>query len=187
VGLTATLYSFEIELAHVERSVYETLSFRIAQHPSETADFLLARVLAYCLEHTNGIQFSAQGLSGPDEPALAVRDATGTLLVWIDVGAPDAARLHKAAKAARRVVVYTHKDPNRLTRLLEGERIHRADALELYAIDRQFIAAWAARLTRRMAVSLTVSGGQLYLTIGDTMIFGAIEPIALPRHEKSRG
>lgn len=167
----------------MDRGVYETLSFRIAQHPSETTDFLLARVLAYCLEQAEGIQFSAQGLSGPDDPALAVRDPTGKLLVWIDIGVPDAARLHKAAKMASRVVVYTHKDPGRLVRLLEGERIHRVEALELYAIDRDFIAAWAARLTRRMALSLTVTGGQLYLTIGDTMLSGAIEPIALPRQQ----
>jgi uncharacterized protein YaeQ len=184
--MTVTLYSFEIELAHVERAVYETLSFRIAQHPSETVDYLLARVVAYCLEYREGIQFSTQGLSDPDEPPLAVRDPTGTLLVWIDVGVPDAPRLHKAAKAAPRVAVYTHKDPNRLVRLLEGERIHRAHALELYAIDREFIAAWAALLTRRMVASLTVTGGQLYLTIGDTTISGAVEAIALIRDDKLR-
>lgn len=185
--LTATLYNFEIELAHVDRSVYETLSFRVAQHPSESVDFLLARVLAYCLEYRDGIQFSAQGLSGPDEPALAVRDPTGALLVWIDVGVPDPSRLHKAAKTAPRVVVYTHKDPNRLQRLLDGERIHRAEALELYAIDREFIAAWAAILTRRMAVSLTVTDGHLYLGVGETTIAGAVETIAVARQEKPRG
>jgi uncharacterized protein YaeQ len=179
VAQTATLYSFEIELAHVDRGIYETLSFRIAQHPSETSDSLVARVLAYCLEYTGGIQFSAQGLSGPEEPALAVRDPTGTLVVWIDIGVPDAARLHKAAKAASRVVVYTHKDPGRLVRLLEGERIHRADALELYAIDRPLIAAWVSRLTRRMTISLTVNDGQIYVTIGDATISGTVEKIAL--------
>jgi len=183
----ATLYTFEVELAHVDRQVYETLSFRVAQHPSETTDFLLARVLAYCLEYREGIQFSAEGLSGPDEPALTVRDLTGTLLVWIDVGVPDPARLHKATKAAPRVVVYTHKDPNRLVRLLDGERIHRADVLELYAIDREFIASWAALLTRRMTMSLTVNDGQIYLTIGDTTIAGALDPISLTSAEKPRG
>src|SRR5262249_18122782 len=138
-------------------------------------------------EHTEGIQFSAEGLSGPEEPALAVRDLTGALRVWIDVGVPDAARLHKAAKAAPRVVVYTHKDPDRLARALDGERIHRAEALELFAIDRDFIAAWAARLTRRMDLALTVSGGHLYLTIGDTTVTGALEPIVLARPEQTRG
>jgi uncharacterized protein YaeQ len=179
-----TLYSFEVELANVDRGVYETLSFRVAQHPSETSDYLLARVIAYCLEFTDGIQFSAEGLSGPEEPALCVRDATGALLTWIDIGVPDAARLHKAAKTAPRVVVYTHKDPSRLLRLLEGERIHRAESLELYAIDRELIAEWVTRLTRRMKMSLTVTGEQIYLTIGETMIVGMIRRLSLSREER---
>jgi uncharacterized protein YaeQ len=176
---TATLYSFDIELADVDRGVYESLAFRVARHPSETEDYLLTRVLAYCLEYTNGIQFSAQGLSGPEEPALAVRDPTGALRVWIDIGLPDAARLHKASKAAPRVVVYTHKDPARLVRQLAGERIHRLEALELYAIDRDFLAACAARLTRRMRFGLSVSDRHLYLTLGETTLSGVIEPCAL--------
>lgn len=179
MALTATLYSFEIELAHVDRGVYASLAFRAAQHPSETEDSLLTRVLAYCLEYTDGIQFSAQGLSGPEDPAIAVRDATGTMRVWIDVGLPDAARLHKATKVAPRVVVYTHKDPSRLVRQLAGERIHRLDALELYALDRQFLAAWVSRLTRRTKCDLSVSDGQMYLTLGETTLSGAIETCSL--------
>jgi uncharacterized protein YaeQ len=178
VALTATLYSFEIDLAHVDRGIYESLALRVAQHPSESPDFLLARVLAYCLEYTDGIQFSPRGLSDPDEPALAVRDPTGALRVWIDIGVPEAARLHKAAKAAPRVVVYTHKEPARLVRLLAGERIHRGDALEIYGIDRELLAGWVSRLARRMTCALTVSEGQLYLTIGDVTLTGAIETVA---------
>lgn len=179
VALTATLYSFEIDLAHVDRGIYESLAFRVAQHPSESPDFLLARVLAYCCEYTEGIQFSAGGLSDPDEPALAVRDPTGALRVWIEVGVPDAARLHKAAKAAPRVVVYTHKEPARLVRLLAGKRMHRGEALEIYGIDRDLLAGWVSRLTRRMTCTLTVSDGQLYLTIGDANLTGVMEKIAL--------
>ena len=171
---TATLYSFEVELAHVDRGVYASLAFRVAQHPSETDEALLTRVLAYCLEYTDGIQFSSKGLSEPDEPPIAVRDPTGTLLVWIDIGVPDAARLHKAAKAAPRVAVYTHKDPMRVVRLLEGERIHRRDVLELYAVDRDFLAAWVARLNRRMKFDLSVSDGQIYLVLADTTLTGTV-------------
>jgi len=87
-------------------------------------------VLAYCLEYTEGIELS-RGLAEPDQPALLVRDLTGACLAWIEVGAPDAARLHKASKAAPRVVVYTHKDPLQLVRQLASERIHRAAALEI--------------------------------------------------------
>jgi uncharacterized protein YaeQ len=171
---TATLYSFDVELADVDRGVYASLAFRVAQHPSETDDALLTRVLAYCLEYTDGIQFSSQGLSEPDDPPVSIRDTTGALRVWIDIGAPDPARLHKASKAAARVVVYTHKDPARLIRLLEGERIHRREALEIYAVDRSFLAAWVARLKRRMRFDLSVSDGQIYLVLEDVTLTGAV-------------
>jgi uncharacterized protein YaeQ len=172
---TATVYSFDIELAHVDRGVYASLAFRVAQHPSETDDALLARVLAYCLEYTDRLQFSTKGLSEPDEPPLAVRDATGSLQTWIEIGVPDADRLHKASKAARRVVVYTHKDPARLLRLLDGARIHRRESLELYAFDRDFLAALAARLSRRMVFHLSITDGQIYLVSDDATLTGSVE------------
>ncbi len=171
---TATLYSFEVELAHVDRGVYASLAFRVAQHPSETDEALLTRVLAYCLEYADGIQFSSQGLSEPDEPPISIRDATGAIRAWIDIGVPDAGRLHKASKAAARVAVYTHKDPARLVRLLEGERIHRREALEIYAVDRDFLAAWVARLSRRMTFDLSVSDGQIYLVLDEATLTGAV-------------
>ena len=103
------MYVFEVRLADADRGVYETLTIRAARHPSETAEYLVTRLLAYCLEYTEGIAFS-KGLSDPDEPAISVRDLTGALQAWIEVGAPDAARLHKAAKAAPNVALYVHRD-----------------------------------------------------------------------------
>jgi uncharacterized protein YaeQ len=174
VVLTATVHNFDIQLADVDRGVYESLALRVARHPSETEEYLLTRVLAYCLEFTEGIAFS-RGLAEPDEPALAVRDLTGALRAWIEVGAPDAARLHKASKAAPRVAVYTHKDPAQLARQLAGARIHRAEALELYGVDRELLAGIAARLERRMAFDLSVTDRQLYVGLGGETLTGAVE------------
>ncbi len=165
MALTATMYNFEIQLSDVDRGVYEALALRVARHPSETEEYLLARVLAYCLEHAEGITFS-KGLAEPDEPPIAVRDLTGALRVWIDIGSPDAARLHKASKAAPRVVVYTHKDPAALVRQLAGSRIHRVHELELYGFGRELLAGLAAGLERRTAWDVSVSDRQLYVTVG---------------------
>jgi len=178
--LTPTIHNFEIELSDVDRGVYETLAIRAARHPSEAEDYLVTRVLAYCLEYTEGIAFSFQGLAAPDEPPLAVRDLTGVMRVWIDIGAPDAARMHKASKAAPRVVVYTHKDPQKVLREWEGERIHRAAELELYSVARPFIAEVVARLKRRMAFALSVTGGHLYATIDGDVIEGVVASERLP-------
>ena len=108
----------------------------MAQHPSESDEYLIARVLAYLLEYAEGITFS-RGVSEPEEPMISVRDLTGKIRSWIEIGTPDAARLHKASKAAARVAVYCHKEHAQWLKGLGAAGIHRADALELYAIDRE--------------------------------------------------
>lgn len=173
MALGSTVYNFDIELADVDRGVYESLALKAARHPSEAEDYLCTRVLAYCLEYAEGISFG-KGLSEPGEPALTVRDLTGSVRVWVEVGAPDAARLHKASMAAPRLVVYTHKDPALLLRQWAGERIHRAEAVELYSVDRTLLAAMVARLDRRTRFGLSVTSGHLYLTFGAETITGEV-------------
>jgi uncharacterized protein YaeQ len=173
MALGATLYNFDIELADSDRHVYESLALRVAQHPSESDEYLIARVLAYLLEFAEGIEFS-RGVSDPDAPTIAIRDPTGAITAWIDVGTPDAARLHKASKAAGRVAVYTHKEPTQFLKRLADERIHRAEALELYAIDRRLVSALVARLERRVAFSVTITDRELYISIGKDIVTGAV-------------
>ena len=167
MALAATIYTFDIELADADRAVYQTLNLRVAQHPSETHDYLLTRVLAYCLEFVEGITFSKGGLSDPDEPAILVRDLTGALQAWIDIGLPEPERLHRASKLAPRVAVYTHKDPTQwATRIAEG-KIHRVEQLEVFAFERSWLASVVARLERRMKLSLARADAEIYLTLGD--------------------
>jgi uncharacterized protein YaeQ len=176
VALGATIHVFNIDLADSDRGVYQPLELRVARHPSETAEYFLTRILAYCFEYTEGIVFS-NGLFEPDEPTIAVRDLTGVLRVWIEVGAPEAARLHRASKAAPRVAVYTHKDAGQLAARLSVERIHRVEALELYALDREWLAKVAAKLARRMEFSLTVAERHVYLSLGEDTLSCVIEQI----------
>jgi len=165
LGLGATIYTFDIELADSDRAVYETLNLRVAQHPSETPDYLIARVLAYCLEFSEGIGFS-KGLSDPDEPAISVRDLTGALQVWVDIGLPEPERVHRASKAAPRVAVYTHKDAAQWAVRIREAKIHRAEKLEAFAFERAWLLTVVSRLERRMKFSLARSEGEIYLTLG---------------------
>ena len=178
MALGATIYTFKIDLADSDRSVYAALDLRVARHPSETEDHLLTRVLAYCLEYTEGIEFSS-GISDADQPAIAVRDLTGALITWIDIGAPEGARLHRASKAASRVAVYTHKEPGQLLAKLQLQRIHRAESLEIYAVDRVWLAALAAKLARRMEFTLTVADRNLYLSLADETLTSVVQSLRL--------
>jgi uncharacterized protein YaeQ len=178
MALTATIYNFDIELADNDRQVYESLALRVARHPSESEEYLVTRVIAYLLEFAEGIEFS-RGVSSPDEPAIAVRDLTGTIRTWIDIGTPDAERLHRASKLAERVVVYTHKDPTQFLKQLAGRKIHNVERLELYAVDRALVAAMVERLERRVAFSLSVGDRELYLSIGTDNLLGSIARLTL--------
>ena len=178
MALGATIHVFKIDLADADRGVYRPLELRLARHPSETEDHLLTRVVAYCLEYAEGIAFS-DGLFDSDQPTIAVRDLTGALRVWIDVGAPEAARLHRAAKLAPRVAIYTNKDAELLAARLRAERIHRVGAIELYAVDRDWLASVAAHLTRRMEFTLTVAEQHLYLSLGEETLAGVIERVQI--------
>ncbi|NNJ11929.1 YaeQ family protein [Chloroflexales bacterium ZM16-3] len=169
----ATIYSLTINLANVDRSVYETLDLRVARHPSESAAYLITRVLAYCLEYTEGIAFT-QGIAAGDEPAIWVRDATGEITGWIEVGLPDAARLHRGSKRSGHAVVYTHRDAVQLCAQLAGKKIHRAEDIPVYAIDRRLIDGLAELLDRRSTLSLSVTEGQIFATIDEQSLSGTV-------------
>ena len=146
--------------------MYESLELRVARHPSETAAFMLVRILAYCLEFEEGIEMTP-GLSSTDDPAVVIRDLTGRVTGWIEVGLPDAARLHRASKQVGRVAVYTHRDVRQLLAQLEGERIHRGDAIRIRSFDRSIIEAVAEMIERRTSFAVNASGGELQLSFAD--------------------
>ncbi|MFV0434818.1 MAG: YaeQ family protein [Leucobacter sp.] len=168
MAIGATIHTFEVQLADVDRGVYEDFSLRVAKHPSETDPFMVARLLAYCLEYEEGIVFGAGGVSSTEEPAVLVRDLTGRVTGWIEVGAPDAQRLHFGSKLADRAAVYTHRDPEKLLAAWEGKTIHRAEDIPLRSFDTGFIDSVVANLARRNAMTLSVTEGQLYLELGGT-------------------
>ena len=127
---------------------------------------MLVRILAYCLEYEEGIELTP-GLSSADEPALVIRDLTGRITAWIEVGLPDAERVHRGSKLAGRVTVYTHRDVRQLLAQLAGGKIHRAEAVRIRAFDRATIDEIADLIDRRSSFALTVSGGELHLSFTD--------------------
>jgi uncharacterized protein YaeQ len=174
VALSSTIYNVSVDLNDVDRGVYESFALRLAMHPSETMEYMVTRLLAYCLEYTEGIEMTA-GLSDGDEPAIVVRDLTGQITAWIEVGLPDADRLHRASKLAQRVAVYTHREIRILLGQLEGRRIHRAEEIPIYTFAGTFIRDLAAKFERRVKLSLSVTERHVYLDIDGTGLETVVE------------
>src|SRR5688572_12171496 len=145
---TATLYRFHLNVSDIDRSVYEDLDLRVAMHPSEVAHYLLSRVLAYALNFERGLEFSPGGLSDTDAPCIRGVADNGTLQSWIEIGNPSAKKLHKGAKAARNVKVYTYKDPKNLVQEMIAHQIHRAGEIPIYAFESKFLDELATWLER---------------------------------------
>ncbi len=180
MALSATVRRFVITVADSDRAVYETLDLRVAQHPSESERYLVARVIARVLEHAEGVEFSKGGLSTTDEPALFQRDLQGNVTSWIEIGSPSLDRLHKASKTGARIVVYLWKAGDALASEVVGA-VHRADKLELYALDSAFLDAVATGLDRTNTWSLAISGGSLYLDVAGKLHEGTVTRIPIAR------
>lgn len=175
MALTATIYNFATQLADIDRGVYETLDLRMARQPSETVEYMLMRFFAYCLEYTDGIAFT-EGVAAGDEPAVVVRDLTGRLTAWIEVGAPDADRLHRGSKLARRTAVYTHRPIRIVLGELAGKKIHRANEIPIYAFEPSFVSALAEVIDRRIDVALSITERELYVDVnGKTFTTTVVE------------
>ena len=107
MALNATIFKIKLNISNLDRHHYSDHALTVAQHPSETDERMLVRVLAFALEAQEGLEFG-RGISAAEEADLSVRDLTGRVTRWIDVGLPDERRVRKACGATEQVCVYAY-------------------------------------------------------------------------------
>ncbi|WP_040163745.1 YaeQ family protein [Microbacterium gorillae] len=173
MALGSVMHTFTVSLADVDRGVYEDLTLRLARHPSETDAYMMTRLLAYLLEYAEGIAFT-DGLSQSDEPAVLVRDLTGRILTWIEVGAPDAERMHLGTRQSERTALYTHRDADKVLARWQGKRIHDVERVVVRSFEPGFIEAAAGLVERRNEATVSVSDHHLYLDLNGTNLASEI-------------
>lgn len=155
------LYRFHLSLSDIDRNIYDTIDIRASLHPSESITYLLTRTLAYALSYEDRLEFSPQGLSDPDAPALQKLDLQGFFDVWIEIGNAPIKKLHKASKTSKKVIVYTYKDPQALVTEIKKHPIHRAQELEIYSLDPEFLSLLEQSLIKNNYWSILVQDQQL--------------------------
>jgi len=175
-----TTWNFELEIADLDRGVYVSEKVSVAQHPSETTERLVVRVLAYALEWTEGIRFGAD-ISTGEAPAVWVHDLTQRLDCWVDVGAPAPERVHRATKAAPRVVIYTWQEQPRWWADLRSFKIFSPERLTIVALSEPLVAGLAAHLERRNRWSVSRTEGILYVEANGARFEGTAASTGLGR------
>ena len=166
MALPATIYRTSIQLSHIDRNLYETLQATVAQHPSETAERLLARILAFAICYEPELAFT-KGVAAGDEPDLWVKGPDGRVTLWIEVGLPDPARLTKASRHARQVILIACGSSLPRWQDQHLAKLSCIPNLTVIGLDQSFLNHLAARLERSVTWSITITEGMLYLNTGD--------------------
>lgn len=167
MALPATVYRVSIELNDVDRHCYAALSTTAAQHPSETQERLLVRLLAYALCYDDGLTFT-RGICVSDEPDIWLKTADDRVAHWIEVGLPDPQRVLKACRHCQQVTLFAYGSA--AERWLNSHRAQLAELtnFELYRVDDLFLASLLATLQRNIHWQLTRSDSRLYLAVAQT-------------------
>ncbi len=161
MALKPTIYKLGIALSDLDREVFDSLNLTIAQHPSETLERMMVRVLAYCFNVAEGLQF-CKGLSDTEEPALWQHSLDGSLQLWIDVGEPAVERVKKASRLAPKVKVYSFNHKASTWWDLNQHELSRLSAV-IYQFQWEQIKALAGTVARTMDISITITDASAYI------------------------
>jgi uncharacterized protein YaeQ len=169
MALPSTIYRVNIQLSDVDRGIYESLQATVARHPSETEERLVARLLAYVLFFEPELAFT-RGVSAGDEPDLWLKGPDDRVLLWVEVGLPEADRLIKAGRHAARVAAIVCGKALSVWEQQHLPKLESMKNLSLLRFDQTFINTLAARLERAITWSVTITDGNLYIDVGDDTI-----------------
>src|SRR5690242_20892584 len=100
----ATIFKVTLEVADVDRAYYADHALTIARHPSETDERMMVRLAAFALNahavqtvcNGDGTLAFGAGLSTPEDPDVVLRDFTGRMRLWVEVGQPEERPVAKA-------------------------------------------------------------------------------------------
>lgn len=164
MALKPTIFKLKVSISDMDRDFYETLNLTIAQHPSETTERMMARLMAFSINAEEELLFS-KGLSTPDEPDIWKHGLDGQLLMWIDVGEPAPERIKKATRIAKKVKIYSFNSKSDTWWSIDKKAFNALDA-EFYQFPWSQLRRLAELVERTMDLSITISESAAYVAAG---------------------
>jgi uncharacterized protein YaeQ len=169
VALKSIVFKADLQVSDMDRNYYQAHALTIAQHPSETDERMMVRLLAFALHADDALVFG-KGLSSEDEPDLWRKELNGDIDLWIEIGQPDEQRIRRACGRARRVVVYTYSGRSaEVWWKKAASGVGAKKNVTVIDIDPATSAALAAMARRTMQLQLFVQDGHIQM-MGDDVI-----------------
>jgi uncharacterized protein YaeQ len=169
MALKATIYKADIQIADMDRNYYQDHALTIARHPSETDERMMVRLLAFILHAHEALTFG-KGLSTDDEPDIWLKDLTGAIQLWIEVGQPDEKRIMKACGRAEQVFIYSYSSTSNIWWNQIGSRVERAKNLTVMNLPNAVGQTLAKLAQRNMQLQCTLQDGQIWITANDQTV-----------------
>jgi uncharacterized protein YaeQ len=163
MALKATIYKAELQIVDMDRHYYAEHNLTIARHPSENDERMMARVLAYALNAQEGIAFT-KGLSDVDEPDIWVKDLTGAIKLWVDLGQPDEGRIRKACGRADQVLVLCYSSSSDIWWRQIADKLTRLTNLSVRQMSVETCRELAALAERGMRLQCMIQDGEISLS-----------------------
>jgi len=161
VALKPTIYKLQVDLSDIDRGFYETLALTVAQHPSETVERMMVRVLAYCLNAAQEPVFG-KGVSSIEEADLWQKSLDGRIQHWIDVGEPSVDRIRKACNVADAVTICCFNSKAELWWQQSADKIGRSN-LTVQRFHWEEVQQLAALIKRTLRMSVTISDDSAFV------------------------
>ena len=161
MALKPKIYKLRISLSDVDRDYYDALNLTVAQHPSETLERMMVRVLAFCINAQEHLAFT-KGLCAVDEPDIWVRTLDDRLALWIDVGEPAVDRIKKATRLSPAVKVYSFNSKSDVW-WSQGRARFNELPVSVFQFQWTSIQALADLVQRTMDISITITGDSAYV------------------------
>jgi uncharacterized protein YaeQ len=170
--MSTTIYKADLHVADMDRQYYQQHSLTLAQHPSETAERLMLRLLVFACHASDTLTFT-KGLSSEDEPDLWQKTLTGDIDTWIDLGLPSEKRIRKACGRAEKVFIYTYGRGSAESwwKSMQSEvaRFHHLSILHIPPDITQALGAYAQR---QIEVSVNIQDAEVsWHCLGESLVF----------------
>ena len=156
MALSSTIYKVELQVSDLNRNYFNTHSFTVAQHPSETLERMLVRILVFAINANEQLEFT-RGLSTAEVPDLWEKDPTGAIVHWIELGQPSMKRLNRACNHSPKVSVYTYAE-NRARMWVQQNQgdLAQQDRLQIIHLPMEQLEQLIPTLTRSLSLQCTL-------------------------------
>jgi len=170
MAIKATVFKANLQIADMERHYYQDHTLTLAQHPSETDERMMVRLLAFALHAHEYLEFG-QGMTDDEEADLWRKDLTGAIELWIDVGIPDEKLIRKACGRADQVMVYCYGGRTAEMWYAQNRALfERQKNLTIINLPQESTQGLAALVQRTMDLQCTIQDGQVWFSDGNASV-----------------